>query len=165
MAHYPPERDDRASLKALLVALDASETRLQRDPPIRKHGNTGDWAIYGTLGRIYPDGDGYLLYVTTEEKVGANYIDRKPSSRPWNGAKSRLSFCRVTQDGDFEGCLRLERLPAPHEAIAIRESLGIRKRRIITDEARARLEAARSLIISPKRTPYIEITGQGATHS
>jgi hypothetical protein len=80
---------DRERLLAFLNALDASETTLQRDPAIRDQDNDGDWAIR-RWGHIYPDGAGYLLYVTTEE------VDK-----------------------------------------AIREALGIRKRRKVTDEARA----------------------------
>jgi hypothetical protein len=44
--HFPPERDDRASLKALLAALDASEAALQRDPALRGQDNSGDWAYH-----------------------------------------------------------------------------------------------------------------------
>jgi hypothetical protein len=112
--YLEPERDERASLKALLIALDASETTLKRDA-VRFEGRTGDWGIRGSTDRagndgnvIYADGAGYLLYVTTDEPN-----DREPSSRPWSGAKSKLSFCRVMQDGDWEGCLYLARLPAP----------------------------------------------------
>jgi hypothetical protein len=38
-------------------------------------------------------------------------------------------FCRLTQDGDSEGCLHLARLPSSAEAELIRSALGIRKRR------------------------------------
>ena len=62
MKHLSPERDDRASLKALLAALDASETTLRRDL-VRGEGRAGNWAICGKLGHVYPDGDGYLLCV------------------------------------------------------------------------------------------------------
>jgi hypothetical protein len=141
MQHFTSERDDRASLKALLTALDASETALRRDPPIRGQENVGDWAIWGkdddlpigTSSHIYADGNGYLIYFTVPEEMtegpDGERTDREPSSRPWKNAKARLSFCQVTQDGDWEGCLRLDRLPAPHEGKAIREVLGIRKRR------------------------------------
>jgi hypothetical protein len=98
-----------------------------------------------------------LLYVTTDEPN-----EREPSSRPWSGAKSKLSFCRVTQDGDWEGCLYLDRLPAPHEAAAIRETLGIRKRRTITDEARAQLEANLKSTKSPKLDPPVRQNDFGA---
>ena len=53
--------------------------------------------------------------------------------------KKRLAFCRLTQDGDDEGCLHLDRLPTAAEAEAIRDDLGIRKRRHLSDEELARL--------------------------
>ena len=43
---------DRDRLLALLNALDASETTLQRDAPIRGQDNDGDCAIYGMLGHV-----------------------------------------------------------------------------------------------------------------
>ena len=136
MQDFVPERDERASLKALLAALDASETTLRRDL-VRGEGRAGDWAICGKLGHVYPDGDGYLLCVVADD-------ERNRSARRWTNVKARLAdICRVTQDGDDQGCLYLDRLPAPHEAAVIREALGIRKRRTVTDEARRHLEAAR----------------------
>ena len=136
MKHLSPERDDRASLKALLAALDASETTLRRDL-VRGEGRAGNWAICGKLGHVYPDGDGYLLCVVADD-------ERNRSARRWTNVKARLAdICRVTQDGDDQGCLYLDRLPAPHEAAVIREALGIRKRRTVSDEARRHLEAAR----------------------
>jgi hypothetical protein len=105
-----------------MTVLDASPLALQRDLS-RGEGRKGDWGIHGKLGHIYADGAGYLLCVSTEE-----------SPRRWTYVKRRLGFCIVTQDGDDEGCLRLDRLPAPHEADAIREAIGIRKRRQTTSE-------------------------------
>ena len=49
-----------------------------------------------------------------------------------------------------EDCLHLDRLPTPAEAVLIREALGIRKRRNLTEDGRAQLEAARSLLIRPQ---------------
>jgi hypothetical protein len=137
MQHFTSERDDRASLKALLGALDASEVALQRNL-VRGEGRVGGWAIYGKLGHVYSDGDGYLLCVVEDD-------EREQSARRWSNVKARLvsELCRLTQDGDDEGCLHLDRLPAPHEVAVIREALGIRKRRIVTDDARRQLEAAR----------------------
>jgi hypothetical protein len=88
---------ERERLVALLNALDASETTLQRDM-VRNEGRTGDWGIRGrTRDRagndasvIYPDGAGFLLYVTFGEKTGDDGIDREPSSLPWKNAKAKL---------------------------------------------------------------------------
>jgi hypothetical protein len=130
MKHFEPDRDDRASLLALIAALDASPRALQRDL-VRGEGRTGDWAICGTLGHIYPDGTGFLMYVASDE-----------SARRWTNVKARLSFATLTQDGDDEGCFRLDRLPSPHEAAAIREAIGIRKRRHLSDDAKAKARSA-----------------------
>jgi hypothetical protein len=101
----------RSRLEMLLGALDASPTALGLD-------RWGDWAIFGKLGHIFIDGHGFLLYVTTGE-----------SPRRWFNVKQQLNFCRLTQDGDDEGALHLDRLPTKIEASAIRKALGIRKRR------------------------------------
>jgi len=117
-----------ANLAAMLTALDASARALRLD-------ECGDWRIGGKLGHVYADGAGFLLFVDTGE-----------SPRRWTNIKRRLDFCRLAIDGDDEGALHLDRLPTPAEAEAIRDALGIRKRRVVTDEARAQLEAARSLL-------------------
>jgi hypothetical protein len=70
-----------------------------------------------------------------------NAADREPSSRPWSRAKVTLGFCRVIQDGNWEGCLYLDRLPNAAEAVAIRETLGIRKQKAVTEETKARLRS------------------------
>jgi hypothetical protein len=134
--------DDRAQLERLVTALDASPLALQRDN-VRGEGRIGDLAIHGTLGHIYPDGAGYLLYVASDE-----------SARRWSNVKARLRFCHLLNDGDDEGCFHLDRLPTPTEATKIREVLGIRKRRKVTDKARIQLEAARSLLNRPLASPY-----------
>jgi hypothetical protein len=89
----------------LLTALDASLRTLER---------IGGWQIVGNNGHIMTDGRGFVFYVSTSE-----------SPRGWTGIKKRLGFCRLTQDGDDEGCLYLERLPKADEAVLIREAIGI----------------------------------------
>ncbi|MEX0853889.1 MAG: hypothetical protein WD036_11495 [Bauldia sp.] len=64
------------------------------------------------------------------------------SARHWTATKRRLGFMTVTQDGDDEGCLRLFRLPTPEESALIRDTLGLRKRRTLTEESRTKLIAA-----------------------
>ena len=101
---------------------------------------------------VYPDGDGWLIYFTV-----ADQDDREPSSLPWKNANAKLSFCQVTQDGDWEGCLRLSHLPDKAEAEAIRQVLGIRKRRHLSADQKERprfvLSSARTLVKSAKRPP------------
>jgi hypothetical protein len=125
-----PERDACASLRAVLIALDASPVSLKRDS-IRGEGRTGDLAIYGRRGHIYPDGDGYLLCVVASE--------HDQSARRWNNVKARLGFCQLRQDGDAEGTLFLSRIPTPHEAGLLREALGIKRKRQLSAEAKVSL--------------------------
>jgi hypothetical protein len=139
---------DRAHLDTFLTAIDASPTALER--PVC-WGWTGDWQITGKHGHVLPDGAGFLLYVSTDE-----------SPRRWTNVKRRLGFCRVTQDGDDEGCLHLDRLPIAIEAEAIREAIGIRRRRHLSaDELNRRaviLERARSLYKSPSKATSIRLS-------
>jgi hypothetical protein len=114
--------DDRDSLLSLVAALDASPRALRRD-------ECGDWQITGKHGHVHVDGACYLLCVMTGE-----------SPRRWGFVKKRLRFCRLTQDGDDEGGLYLDRLPAPDEAALIREALGIKRKRRLSPEARASLQ-------------------------
>jgi hypothetical protein len=112
--------DERASLSALIAALDASPRALHREPLDGRNKSDGDepppYTISGKSGCIYADGDGFLLYVTTGE-----------SPRRWNNVKKRLPFCKVT-----------------HEADAIRDAIGIRRRRTMTAGSLLQLEAARN---------------------
>jgi hypothetical protein len=101
---------DKAELKRLLSALNAAKTSLRLD-------ECRAWRINGRRGHIAAWGDGksWLLFVQCR------------SARHWTATKARLSFCRVTQDGDDEGVLRLDRLPTKAEAAAIRKALAIRQ--------------------------------------
>jgi hypothetical protein len=103
---------DREIQRSLLATLDASKRSLRRD-------ECGAWCIAGRKGHVYtwgPSG-GWLLVCGAE------------SSRAWAAIKGRLPFCKVTQDGDSEGCLRLFDLPTPEQAVAIRKALGLRRKR------------------------------------
>jgi hypothetical protein len=53
---------------------------------------------------------------------------RWTSARGWESAKKRLGFGKVTQDGDCEGSIVLDRWPSKAEAAEIRDILGIPKR-------------------------------------
>ncbi len=118
-------RGDRRQQEHLLAALDAAPSQLRRDA-------CGLWVIAGRRGSIQTWGDGqtWLVFV----------IGR--SARHWTAMKRRLDFMTVTQDGDEEGCFQLLELPSPREAVLIRDALSLRKRRALTDKARASLIAA-----------------------
>jgi hypothetical protein len=53
---------DRERLEKFLTAIDGSPTTLER--PICR----GDWQITGKHGHVPPDGNSFLLYVTTPER-------------------------------------------------------------------------------------------------
>jgi hypothetical protein len=116
---------DRLHLEAFLTAVDASPSALER-PNCR--GWIGDYQITGKHGHVLADPPGYLLYVVQR----------------WKKAKRGLPGS-VTQDGDDEGIIRLDRLPLPAETEAIRDLIGIRKRRHMTPEALSKLEHARGV--------------------
>jgi hypothetical protein len=83
--------------------------------------------------------------------------DQQPSAKRWNLAKQRLSFCRVTQDGDWEGCLHLDRLPSAEEAATIRDVLRTRRRRQLSEGERQvvadRLRRAREVLQTDGQPP------------
>jgi hypothetical protein len=108
----------RIHLSDFATAINVSLLQLRRD-------ECGDWRIGGQRGHVYADGDGWLLVVHARTAHG------------WAAAKRRLGFCRLTQDGDEEGCLHLGRLPDETEAVHIRHTLRLRKRREDTAETLA----------------------------
>jgi hypothetical protein len=108
------------------------------------------------LGHIYADGTGFLLCVNAKD-------ERDQSPRRWTNIKRRLAFCRITQDGDDEGCLHLDQLPTPAEATLIREALGIRKRRTLTEDGRAQLAVARRAANSTFNATAIDLIEEAAT--
>lgn len=114
---------ERAHLERLLTALDVTHRAIWRD-------GCGDWAIKGKRGRIYADGGGFLVVVS----AGAFL-------RGWANIKGKLPFCRVTQDGDAEGCLHLDHLPVPAEADLIRHALRIKRKRHHTPDQLATITA------------------------
>lgn len=126
---------DRERLVALLTVLDASPRCLERD-----------WQITGKRGHVLADGTGWVLYVTTAERDERN-IDGKlrcyGSSRRWTFVKRELAFAKLKQDGDDEGCFFLDRLPTSDEAEAIRDAIGLRKRRHLSPNE---IEARKSLL-------------------
>jgi len=115
---------DREQQRQLLAALNAWDRALRRD-------ECGTWTIMGSRGTVHTWGDGktWVLYV------------RCHSPRHWTATKTRLAFCKVTQDGEDEGCLRLSNLPTPDQAEAIRDALCIQKRRDVSARVLERLRS------------------------
>jgi hypothetical protein len=96
----------------------------------------GGWAIWGGNGHIYAGPEGYQLM------IGCDFDNvRWTSARGWESAKKRLSFGKVTQDGDCEGSIVLDRMPSKAEAAEIRDILGIPKRIELSEGQLANLRA------------------------
>jgi hypothetical protein len=117
--------EDKAQLLRLIDALGAPERALRLD-------ECEAWRIQGSRGHIYGWGDGqaWVMYCCCR------------SPRGWTSTKKRLAgFSTITQDGDGEGCLKLDRLPTAAEAVIIRDVLGIRKRMALSDNQREALLA------------------------
>jgi hypothetical protein len=169
---------DRDHLEKFLTAIDASPTTLER--PVCR-GWVGDWQITGKQGHVLTDGTGYLLYANTPERdaphpdrvsgaaaTEGRQSDRKlcyGSARKWTSIKAQLgAFTRLIQNGDDEGCFYLDRLPTQAEAGPIRDALGIRRRRAVTEETKARLrsqlEHSRAFIKSIDKAPSIAPNGE-----
>jgi hypothetical protein len=126
MDKYPPTVQRPALLK-LVEALGCRDVALRRD-------ECGDWRVNGTFGHIWAVPEGFQLYYR-----GAPEFEEPSTSKGWTWAKKELSFCRVTQDGDEEGMLILDRLPTPPEAEIIRDKLRIAKKRELSEEELTRL--------------------------
>jgi hypothetical protein len=126
---YPPSVQ-RPALLELAEALDSRAAQLRRD-------ECGDWAIFGKNGHIYAVPEGFQLVIGTDIEH-----EMTNSARQWSADKKRLNFCQVTQDGDEEGCLILDRLPTKAEGAIIRDVVGIPKARHLSDEHREKLIAA-----------------------
>jgi hypothetical protein len=103
------QQADKDRLAQLREVLNGAFRSLGRDEC------DGAYRLLGSRGHIYRDGGGWLLYVRCRSRMH------------WTYTKRRLAFCRVTQDGDDEGCLHLDRLPSTAEAEEIRHAVGLRQ--------------------------------------
>ena len=120
--------ESRSRILLLAAALDVSvATSVRRD-------ECGNPRISGRDGHICVDGAGFLICV-----VPADGVLTRGATRRWHNIKRNLAFCRVTQDGDDEGCLHLDHLPDQREAEEIRAAVHVRRRvHLSEDEAAAR---------------------------
>ena len=119
---FPPAKQ-RPALLALRDALGCRDNALRRD-------ECGDWAIFGKRGHIYavPGSlDRFQIFIAG-------------TAREWSYARKALKpFAALTNDGDDEGVLFLDRLPTAEEAETIRQYVGVAKKRVLSDEERERL--------------------------
>ena len=124
---YPPTRQ-RPALLDLTKALGCRDNSLRRD-------ECGDWRVEGRNGHVYavpgsldrPATPGFQIYAAG-------------SARWWSFAKKALTpFAEITNDGDDEGMLFLDRLPTADEAETIRQYVGLAKKRVMSEAELARL--------------------------
>ncbi len=142
---YPPQRQREALLR-LVEALGCRDAALRRD-------EASDWRVSGKHGWIYavpgtldrPEAEGFLIYYSGPEHIG--------SARGWGCAKRAFEAfgCVTTQDGDDEGIVFLDRLPAAAEAEIIRDKLRIPKKREMNEAALAHLAAIRQAHLFVRR--------------
>jgi hypothetical protein len=112
---------DHEQLQDFAKALGSRAVALRRD-------ECGDWRINGQKGHIYVyDPTAFLLVI------------HAGTVRGWESAKRALPWCRVSQDGDTEGCIVVPRLPTEDEAGIIRHHLAISKKRVLSPEQLERL--------------------------
>lgn len=120
------------SLQALSTYLNISKNRIKRDPDFNKS------IIKGRKGYIYVQ-DGYFVVVENATKKQFTWIRNK-----------HLAFMELariiiddqplsTANASVCGEFRLNRLPSPKEAAAIRKVLQLRERRLLTEEQKQAL--------------------------
>ena len=121
MRAQPNRSEDKKLLQKLSEALNSSEERIHLD-------ECGDWNIFGRKGKIFTDAELWYIYISAKSK------------RHWSSIKKKLNFMVISQDGDDEGILKLERMPSQEEAEIVREMVGLNKRPAFTDEYREQLK-------------------------
>ena len=134
MTDIYPAKVQREALLKFAEALGSRDRALRRD-------DCGDWRISGKHGLVYavpgmldrPETPGFQIVV----------VGQFSSGRWWGAAKRGLAFAKVTNDGDEEGALFMDRLPTPGEVEAIRHYLGVAKKRFMSEEELARLASVR----------------------
>jgi hypothetical protein len=128
---WPPAKQ-RPALLDFAKALGSRDGALRRDA-------CGDWRIEGRRGHIYavpgsldrPHTPGFQIFV-----VGW-------TARGWNLAREAFKpFAALTNDGDDEGALFLDRLPTEQEAEIIRHYVGVAKKAEYSEEVLAQKRAA-----------------------
>jgi hypothetical protein len=124
---FPPTKQ-RPALLAFAEALDSRPAALRRD-------ECNDWRISGREGcSIYAVPEGFQLQF--DSRYGVNDWDGEgPHVQDYAKAKRSLAFCNLRQDGTGGGIFTLDRLPNEAEASAIRETLGIFRKKQYSEEA------------------------------
>jgi hypothetical protein len=113
--------DDKKHLEALADRIDAV-SGVSKDA-------CGDYALTGAYGWIYHVG-------LPGAPLVFQIIVGTTSPLRWRKAKALLAFGRVTQDGDCEGSITFDGLPTAAQGEILRQVVGLRKRRTMSDDQR-----------------------------
>lgn len=89
--------------------------------------------------------------MSTPSPEGFQIFVKAASRQAWTWAKKALVFAAVTQDGDDEGILLLDRLPTHDESATIRDYTGIRKRQELSAENLAAAKKKRGKALASAR--------------
>jgi hypothetical protein len=127
-----PAAVQRDALLIFAEALSSASTAFRRD-------ECGDPRINGSRGHVYSVPGVFLA--GAEKTPGFLLYCQCESRKAWTYAKRALAFARVTQEGDDEGCLFMDRPPSTSGAETIRAYLGITKTREISDDHLAKLNS------------------------
>jgi hypothetical protein len=120
-----PTSDQRKALLELAEALGSRKAALHRD-------ECDDWRISGSHGHVYA-----VPGITGERKPGFHFFVLNWKGLGWANAKRALSFAKLTNDGEDEGSVFLDRLPTRAEAEVLRHYCGIHKKAEYGEEALA----------------------------
>jgi len=108
MSFTKDQTTDRIFLTEMSIKMGVSQRRIRL--------NEYRWVILqGDRSTINYDGKWWYF----------NILDLTPMK--WRNVKKKLSFMEVSQDGDDEGVLRLDRMPTDEECEIIRKIGGFRK--------------------------------------
>lgn len=112
-------KDDLKQIKELRKVLKISN-KIEIDA-------CGDPNIYGKKGKLFVGKPFWFIYIFDGN---------------WNVSKRKLRFMILSQDGDQEGILKLDRLPTIKESAIIREIGGFKQKRELSPEHREKLVEA-----------------------
>lgn len=101
---------------------------LDTSNPVRRD-ECGDLNIFGSRGKVFTDREHFYIYAMCATK------------KQWTHFKKALFFMEVSQDGETEGILKLNRYPQELECIEIRAKVGLRKSPELSEEHLAELIA------------------------
>jgi hypothetical protein len=101
-------------------------------PSILVIGSTADRRYVVMIAAIMLFGVASGRFTPCQKAFSSSFRRTRAQTR-WTRVKKRLSFCRLIQDGDDEGIMILRNLPTAAQAEAIREAIGLHKKRQVAE--------------------------------